>query len=46
MGGWTQGADLYVVNNFKSSLFFEFVIPAEAGIQVFPVAPGFPFSRE
>jgi hypothetical protein len=45
-GGWTQGAMLYAVNMKKSLLFFKFVIPAEAGIQVFPGGPGFPFSRE
>jgi hypothetical protein len=45
-GGWTQGATSYAVNMKKSLLFFKFVIPAEAGIQVFPGGPGFPFSRE
>ena len=45
-GGWTQGAKLYVANMTKSLLFFKFVIPAEAGIQVFPIGHGFPFSRE
>jgi hypothetical protein len=46
MGVLDTRAKLNVVNRLKSLLIFNFVIPAEAGIQVFCVGPGFPFSRE
>jgi hypothetical protein len=46
MGALNTRAKLNVLRKPKPLLMFKFVIPADAGIHVFGVGPGFPFSRK